>query len=175
MGTRYRIDDDGAFFITTTSHNFLPIFHSETDYEMGIDSLKFCSEKYNVLITAFVFMPNHWHGVLWQEGGFDVSGFMRDFKRFTSVQIRKQLIKRELEKPFITGKSKSDRKTYSIWKPRFDVVLIKSINMLKTKVNYIHNNPLKKQLVDLPEKWRWSSARFYILDEDVGVPIYWIG
>lgn len=33
------------------------------------------------------------------------------------------------------------------------------------KLNYIHNNPVKKELVDSPEKWEYSSYRFWEFDE----------
>jgi hypothetical protein len=29
----------------------------------------------------------------------------------------------------------------------------------------MHRNPVKRRLVELPEQWRWSSYRFYLLDE----------
>jgi hypothetical protein len=33
------------------------------------------------------------------------------------------------------------------------------------KLRYTHRNPVKCGLVNLPEQWRWSSYRFYFLDE----------
>jgi hypothetical protein len=32
-------------------------------------------------------------------------------------------------------------------------------------LRYMHRNPVKRGLVNLPEQWRWSSYRFYFLDE----------
>jgi len=29
----------------------------------------------------------------------------------------------------------------------------------------MHRNPVKRGLVGAPEQWRWSSHRFYLLDE----------
>ena len=28
-------------------------------------------------------------------------------------------------------------------------------------IDYIHENPCRRGLVDLPEQWAWSSARWY--------------
>ena len=36
-------------------------------------------------------------------------------------------------------------------------------------INYIHNNPVRRGLVDSPTNWIWSSARFY--RGDANVPI----
>ena len=33
------------------------------------------------------------------------------------------------------------------------------------KLRYMHRNPVKRGLVNLPEQWCWSSCRFYFLDE----------
>jgi REP element-mobilizing transposase RayT len=35
-------------------------------------------------------------------------------------------------------------------------------DMMRTKVEYIHNNPVVRGYVDRPEHWRYSSARNYI-------------
>jgi len=33
------------------------------------------------------------------------------------------------------------------------------------KLRYMHRNPVKRGLAETPEDWRWSSYRFYLLDE----------
>ena len=33
------------------------------------------------------------------------------------------------------------------------------------KLRYMHQNPVKRELVPVAEQWRWSSYRFYALDE----------
>jgi hypothetical protein len=37
--------------------------------------------------------------------------------------------------------------------------------MLRTKLEYIHNNPVKVGLVTNPEDYKYSSARNYVLDD----------
>jgi len=43
------------------------------------------------------------------------------------------------------------------------------------KLRYMHRNPMKRGLVNSPEQWRWSSCRFYLLEEvgAVGVNVGW--
>jgi putative transposase len=48
--------------------------------------------------------------------------------------------------------------------------------VMRQKLDYIHCNPVKRGYVDLPEHWRWSSARDYLgqpglIDVDTG----WLG
>jgi 8-oxo-dGTP pyrophosphatase MutT (NUDIX family) len=37
--------------------------------------------------------------------------------------------------------------------------------LIKEKLNYMPNNPLKSGLVGSPEEWPWSSSRFYYLND----------
>ncbi|MBK6875127.1 MAG: hypothetical protein IPG99_01315 [Ignavibacteria bacterium] len=37
--------------------------------------------------------------------------------------------------------------------------------MLKQKIEYIHNNPVRKSLVEKPEDWEYSSAKDYYTDK----------
>jgi hypothetical protein len=39
--------------------------------------------------------------------------------------------------------------------------MIMSNKMMIQKLEYIHANPVKRGYVDLPEHWRYSSARNY--------------
>jgi hypothetical protein len=50
------------------------------------------------------------------------------------------------------------RGRFSLWKPRFDDVIIISEEQMRTKLNYIHNNPVKAGLVSNPEDDRYTSA-----------------
>jgi hypothetical protein len=37
--------------------------------------------------------------------------------------------------------------------------------MLNQKTDYIHTNPVRRGYIDVPEHWRYSSARNYYLDD----------
>jgi hypothetical protein len=45
---------------------------------------------------------------------------------------------------------------------RFDDEVITTDEMLRVKVDYIHNNPVVAGLVEKPEDYLYSSARDYI-------------
>jgi len=36
-------------------------------------------------------------------------------------------------------------------------------------IDYIHNNPARRGLIDLPTDWPWSSARFYSGEKDLAL------
>jgi len=51
-------------------------------------------------------------------------------------------------------------------KGRYDYGIITETKLLE-KMEYMHNNPLRANLVEKPEDYPFSSARNYILEDDV--------
>ncbi len=55
---------------------------------------------------------------------------------------------------------KVDRE-YQVWQEGIQPKLIQNNEMMKNKIEYIHNNPVKRGYVDEGQHWRYSSARDY--------------
>ncbi len=55
---------------------------------------------------------------------------------------------------------KVDRE-YQFWQEGSHPEMIQDENMMWQKLEYIHNNPVKRGYVDEPTHWRYSSARNY--------------
>jgi len=173
MSTRQRnwLKYFNCFFITTTFKDWLPLFINEDYYKIVTDSLLFCLNKYNASLISYVLMPTHIHLILFFNDKIDVSGFMRDMKKFTSVEIRK-LIRLEHRKEVLNHiLYHSHGQNYKVWMDRFDCVFIKSKKVLFTKMKYIHENPLRKGLVEREEDWMFSSASFYKTEIQGQLPI----
>jgi len=65
---------------------------------------------------------------------------------------------------------KSDR-DYQLWEEGSHPQLIENEAVLRQKLEYIHNNPVKRGYVDQPEDWRCSSSRNYAGREGL-IPVY---
>jgi REP-associated tyrosine transposase len=74
----------------------------------------------------------------------------------------KQISSRELH---------ASTKRTPFWQPRYYDFNVWSEHKRTEKLDYIHNNPVKRGLVTRPEEWAWSSARHYATGEDCGVEI----
>lgn len=95
---------------------------------------------------AYCLMPSHVHLIAGQNGGGrGISRFMQSFKSAVSHLLFK------------------DR--HGIWIPRFDDVIIAAEDVFLTKLNYIHENPVRAGLAPSALDWRWSSARYWYMDE----------
>ncbi len=142
----------GSFFLTLTVKNWFYVFDRHNRWEIIADSLEFCRKNKNLKIFSFVFMLNHIHLIVMSD---DMISFVKSFKTFTSKEIHKNIIKNEpsVEKLFI-----DDKNVFSIWKSNNMPKIIESEKFLFQKMEYIHNNPVRKRYVNKPEDWYWSSA-----------------
>jgi hypothetical protein len=59
--------------------------------------------------------------------------------------------------------ARNDRKVkeYKFWQEGVDCQEIFLYDYLLQKLNYIHNNPVKEEFVNLPEDYKYSSAIDY--------------
>ena len=86
---------------------------------------------------------------------------MRDFKKFTSGEIRRQIEKDGRHKLLDELRYKKRQQKFKVWEHRFDDVVLYTRKVLEVKLEYIHQNPVKAGLVDYPTKYIHSSAGFY--------------
>ena len=95
--------------------------------------------------------------------------FMRDFKKYTSTQIRKQL---EADKDLVqlerlrANAKKYHKQVFKLWEDRYDDFVLYEDHAIQQKFDYIHMNPVRAGLVENPEDWLYSSARNYILNDN---------
>ena len=54
---------------------------------------------------------------------------------------------------------------HKFWVEGLHPILVAEEYMFREKLNYIHNNPVRKGYVDSPEHWLYSSARNYNLGD----------
>jgi REP element-mobilizing transposase RayT len=53
----------------------------------------------------------------------------------------------------------------AFWQARFYDFNVWTTKKRVEKLRYMHRNPVKRGLVESPEQWRWSSYRYYLLEE----------
>lgn len=167
MSTGYKIGkDDGAYFITLQIVGWVDIFTRKIYRDIVIECIKYCQTKKGLNLFAYVIMSNHIH-MLAQSEQDNLSGFIRDFKHYTSQRFLEVLFDgHESRRDWMEivfayhGKLKS-KQTYQIWTHESHAEHIFSQKFVEQKINYIHQNPVRNGLVDKAEDYRYSSARNY--------------
>jgi len=178
MGRRGRSQlttSGGVFFVTTTLVDFKPLVLNDSYYRLIIDSLNFMQRRGDFALIAYSIMLTHLHLVLQISGEKNISDIMRDFKKYTSFRIRKRLEDgghhRIMESLRLRPGS---RQQFKVWMDRFDDLLITNEETLCTKVEYIHQNPVRAGLVERDIDWPYSSARNYRVNDHSLVEVKWI-
>ena len=161
---------DNSYFITTPVYKFIKLFKEKKYVNILLENIEFYRTKYRFKLIAYVIMPEHFHWLIYpaQDDVERVSDIMADFKKFTSRKLRK-LMEEDKKigrlKLFKPENFKKKNWKYKIWQDGYDDLGVYSPKVLKTKIDYIHNNPVRKGLVERPEDYLYSSARNYILDD----------
>ena len=174
MSLRHRMlfgNNGGCFFLTTSFNRQRKLLVNYKYYQIITDSIKFLKRKYKFKLLAYVIMESHLHLILFIPKGVNVSGVMRDFKKFTSFKIREQLEKDCLVNLLNASRVSKNKKgqKFKIWQDRFDDLFLTQERTFWAKFNYIHSNPVKAGFVDKPEDYPYSSAKNYILGNEKGI------
>ena len=118
-------------------------------------------------LAAFVIMPEHVHLLVYprSETG-DIDTYLKSVKEPFSKEIKKlltasnnSLLKR------LTVRERPGKTTFRFWQegPGFDRNLFTS-EAIAASIDYIHNNPVERGLCRRAADWKWSSARYYLLE-----------
>lgn len=161
--TRYRIYDPSApHFLTATTVHWLPLFSRPEHAFVVLQSLRFLHEADAWTLYAYVLMEHHLH---WIAQANDLVRTVQRFKSYTARRIIDTLQQRKAR--WMLGQlahARPNRKTdqhYQVWQEGHQPKQIRGGAMLWQKIDYIHQNPVKRGYVDDPTHWRYSSARDY--------------
>ncbi|MCE7039743.1 transposase [Dyadobacter sp. CY312] len=162
-----RMEFDKVYFWTDTIKDWKHLLKQDKYKDLIISSWQELIRRENIVIYAFVIMPNHLH-VVWEmkEPNGKEMGHA-SFNKFTSHLIVKDL---KINHPNVLPHFKVDEKErqYRIWQRDPLAILMDTKLKVEQKINYIHNNPLHERwnLASRPEEYPWSSAEFYESGKD---------
>ena len=189
MSHRYKIkDQEGLYFLTLTVVGWIDIFSRKKFRDIIIESLKFCKANKGLRIYGYVIMTNHIHLIVSAEGKDSLSDVIGDFKSFTATTILKDLPNSSESRwewlMYLFGyfAIKNNRKgKHQFWQSSNHPIELYSIKVIREKLNYIHDNPVRAGWVYFQQHYIYSSASNYfedgngILDVDILEEFYRFG
>lgn len=169
-GDRYKINDQyAAYFCTLTIVKWIDVFTRQVYRDIVVESLNYCVENKGLTIYSWVLMSNHLHLIVQVKPPLGCSGFLRDFKKFTSKSIVREIkdcseSRKEwlLDKFSFEARRTSRAENYKIWQDSNHAIEMDGQIDIWQKIDYIHNNPVRNGLVEAPEHYCYSSARDYM-------------
>ena len=121
-----------------------PIYLIDDDYEIFLEVLKESSKYFQVYLSAYCLMPNHYHLLLETPRG-NLSRFMR-----------------HVDGVYTQRHNRYHKKDGHLFRGRYKAILVQEDAYLTHLVRYLHLNPVQANLVQDPKDWRWSSHGYYL-------------
>ena len=97
--------------------------------------------EHRFLLTAWVFLPDHWHAIFFPSHPLTISRVREVIKDGATKRI-----------------NRTRRELGMLWQARFFDRALRTVKKYNEKVEYIH---VKAGLVTRPEAWPWSSMHDY--------------
>ncbi|MGB8352625.1 MAG: transposase [Chthoniobacteraceae bacterium] len=144
--------------MTATIVEWLPVFTTGAYCDILVRSLEYCRAHKGLKIYAWVILDNHFHAIL---AAPDLAGVLRDLKSFTAGLLIKQL--KEERREWLLNQLRyysapREDGEYQVWQEGSHPQVVPSDGIMRQKLEYLHNNPVKRGMVGAPEHWRYSSA-----------------
>jgi len=138
----------GAFHhVMNRGHNKAEIFPHNSDKVFFISLIKYYSKLLKIRLIAFCVMNNHYHIIL-QNTSERLSEYMRQVNSIYAIYYRK----------------KYGGCGY-VFQDRFKSTLIQNEEYLITSIIYTFLNPVRKNIVETPEEYKYSSIKEYFNEE----------
>lgn len=158
----FRISRDSqALFITLNTRNRLPVFRKDEIKKVLCDAIDEARKSAGLLLFAYVIMIDHLHLITDQPK--PISEVLRVLKGITARRVIDYLKERNYSASLakLQHEVRDRNYRYSLWQVVKNVYPIFSERLFMQKVNYIHNNPVKAEMVERANDYRWSSARIW--------------
>lgn len=161
--SRYVITEpDKPHFLTCTVMDWLPVFTRPDAVAIILDSWSHQRDHDGLKLYGYVILENHLHFVA-QAPQLDKC--VGSFKSYTAQRLIKLLqqhrAERILQRLRFTKRAHKRDREYQFWQEGSHAEMVFNEVIMRQKLDYIHHNPVKRGYVDLPEHWRYSSARNY--------------
>lgn len=145
MARPLRITFPGAFYhITSRGNEKKAVFKSRRDREKFLEYLGSSFKRYNAIIHAYCLLDNHYHLLLETPSG-NLSRIMAHINGAYTTYFN----------------TKRDRAGH-LFQGRYRGILVEADEYAKELSRYIHLNPVRAGIVEIPQEHEWSSYPYYI-------------
>jgi REP-associated tyrosine transposase len=129
-------------------HNKMPVFSETADCEHFLALLEAAAGRHDVSVHCYALMKNHYHLVATPA---TVDALPRAMQ--------------QLGHRYVKYFNRKYQRTGTLWGGRYRAILIADERYWLTCLRYVELNPVRAQVVDAPEVYRWSSYRTHALGE----------
>jgi REP element-mobilizing transposase RayT len=132
---------EAVYHVTSRGNARKPIFKGDQDRGMLLDILGEVNDRYHWLCHAYCLMNNHYHLVIETPDGNLTKGM------------------RHLNGVYTMRFNRHHGSVGHVFQGRYKAILIQKESHLLEVCRYVVLNPVRAKVVEIPERWRWSSYR----------------
>jgi putative transposase len=144
LARQLRIEYPGAFYhVFSRGNQKQPVFLSDDDFFFFLKCLREAHEKFGVIVHVYCLMPNHYHLILETPLG-NLSKIMHILNTTYTIYFNKK-----------------HKRCGHLFQGRYKSILIEAESYAQELSRYIHLNPVRSEIVELPEQYPWSSYEIY--------------
>jgi putative transposase len=163
-------DQFATHFLTFTICGWIDLFTRKVYKDIVVDAFKHTQRNNQLLLNAYVIMSNHIHSIARandrQRKG--LSDIVRDFKKYTHHAMLKEIqSEKESRKQWMLhqfkyyGRTNPRNESMQIWTNDNHPEECFGETFTRTKLNYLHQNPVRAGIVENQEDYLYSSAANY--------------
>ena len=159
---------NGSYFLTLTVVGWVDIFTREKYQKIIIETFQYYIKHRGLNIYSFCVMSNHIHLTANTNGTNSLSDVIRDVKKYSSRQIilaiqNETESRRECLLDYFSkcADSHAKSKNFKVWQDGNHAIELFNERFTWTKVQYIHQNPVRAGIISSSEYWKYSSAGHY--------------
>ena len=173
MSSKYKVGEDAiAHFVTFSVVGWIDVFSREYYKEIFVNSLKYCQENKGLKLHAWVIMTNHVHLIISSQTS-KIEDIVRDLKKYTSKKIIAAIQENPIESRkewmmnlfSFAGQNNNNNTEYQFWKQDYHPIELNTAEILKERLDYLHENPVRSGLVWETWHYKYSSAIDYYTNE----------
>jgi len=141
MSRLRRIAVSDRYFFVTSNLDQNRAFLGDPDFEDLAGAVARARTEHGFWITAWIFLPDHWHAIVYPRHPLAISTVIKTIKLQTTPAINRRR-----------------NEAGPLWQARFFDRILRTVQEYWETVDYIHMNSVRRGLVSRPEDWRWSSV-----------------
>ena len=177
MSRKYKFHDQSKlYFVSFATVYWIDALTRNEYKDIIVDSLKYCMKEKDLELYAWVIMNNHVHLIVGTRGEF-LQNIMRDLKKFTSKKIVESIRNnpQESRKEWMiwmferAGRKNPNNEIIQFWQQHNQPIELTTALIMRQKLEYLHENPVKAGFVRNPEDWLYSSAIDYYTNNQKGL------
>lgn len=170
MSRNYKFHNpEGLYFVSFAIIKWLDVFTRNEYKNIVLETLEFCMKNKGMRVYAWCIMTNHVHLVFSVDAPDRPELILGYFKRFTSRKLTEAISTnpQESRKDWLmqefraAGLATSNTTKYQFWQHDNHPIELWSNDVIKQKIDYIHNNPVEQGYVVYPKEYLYSSAIDY--------------